>query len=208
MSPLWSVKESHTGLEWHEGKWFGVNYPFKGILSFLLIIIWKLLLHKIEFSWKGRTDERGICSVSHGSGVNLCEVMSCLEEFLLSFFISALRKHYLDFFHTILPASHSIALPPSLTPVPGRCSLLVSHCSLRGSSGVHSHSQTTQRDIQVPYIIARRDSVSSGSRWRQPAGTTPSANHPGCTTNVCQRWGRPVSQRESYETRAETQNMC
>lgn len=71
-----------------------------------------------------------------------------------------------------------------------------------------SPSQTTQRDIQVPYITARRDSVSSSRRWRQPAGTTPSANHPGCTTNVCQRWSRPVSQRESYETRAETENMC
>jgi len=109
------------------------TYTFKGVLSSLLIIIWKLLLHKTEFSWKVRTDERGVCSVSHGSGVNLCEVVSCLEEFLLSFFISVLWKHYLVFF------SHdpARALPPSLTPVPRRRSLPVSHCSLRGSSEVH-----------------------------------------------------------------------
>lgn len=103
--PLCSMKERKS--YWFGTAWgwmmtdfifLGVNYPFKGVLSFLLIIIWKLLLHKTEFSWKGRMDERGVCSVSHGSGVNLCEVMSCLEEFLLSFFISVLWKHYLVFF--------------------------------------------------------------------------------------------------------------
>jgi len=150
-----------------------------------------------------RTDERGVCSVSHGSGVNLCEVVSCLEEFLLSFFISVLWKHYLGFFFTRSCYSAS--------PIAHTCAQeAFSPCQSLQSEGEFgsSPSQTTQWDIQVPYITARRDSVSSRSRWRQPAGTTPSANHPGCTTNVCQRWSRPVSQCESYETRAETENMC
>lgn len=93
--------------------------------------------------------------------------MSCLEEFLLSFFISALRKHYLDFFHTILPASHSIALPPSLTPVPGRCSVLVSHCSLRGSSGVHSlepPSETYRYRTSLRGEIVSAPAVGEGSQ--------------------------------------------
>lgn len=109
------------------------------------------------------------------------------------FFISPLKTFTLSF-HTIQPhIQFSI-----LTHTCEREAFFRCQSQQSGEEFVSLQFQTTQRDMQVPYIITSWDSVSSGSQGRPPAGTTPWANHPGCTANVCQRWSRSVSLLVNY----------